>query len=229
MENASEAIIMAGSVMLLLIALTISISSLANIKTQTQSILDSRDQVDMSQDQNGDYINYITTDSSEDVRSVGVASEDVRSVGVDGIISELRRMKKENFTIYIVPIDRYFEFNNQQFKNAKLVYESTKEQKYIDAKNITTTLIPLRKKIIELSMAVEKQTVLFYYTPPPQGQPPIQQPPIQEVNRVFVRELYDKFKNATFKEYIGIYQEKTAEGVSEPNKETKKIITFVQN
>lgn len=219
MENASEAIIMAGSVMLLLIALTISISSLANIKTQTQSILDSRDQVDMSQDQKGDYINYITTDSSEDVRSVGV----------DGIISELRRMKKENFTIYIVPIDRYFEFNNQQFKNAKLVYESTKEQKYIDAKNITTTLIPLRKKIIELSMAVEKQTVLFYYTPPPQGQPPIQQPPIQEVNRVFVRELYDKFKNATFKEYIGIYQEKTAEGVSEPNKETKKIITFVQN
>lgn len=219
MENASEAIIMAGSVMLLLIALTISISSLANIKTQTQSILDSRDQVDMSQDQNGDYINYITTDSSEDVRSVGV----------DGIISELRRMKKENFTIYIVPIDSRFEFKNQQFNNAKLVYEPTKEQKYINANNEPTTLITREKKIIELSMAVEKQTVLFYYTPPPQGQPPIQQPPIQEVNREFVRELYDKFKDATFKEYIGIYQEKTAEGVSEPNKETKKIITFVQN
>lgn len=220
MENASEAIIMAGSVMLLLIALTISISSLANIKTQTQSILDSRDQVDMSQDQNGDYINYIATKDS---------SEDVRSVGVDGIISELRRMKKENFTIYIVPIDSRFEFIKQQFKNAKLVYKSTKKQEYIDAKNRTITLIPQDTTIIELSMAVEKQTVLFYYTPPPQGQPPIQQPPIQEVNREFVRELYDKFKNATFKEYIGIYQEKTAKGVSEPNKETKKIITFVQN
>lgn len=220
MENASEAIIMAGSVMLLLIALTISISSLANIKTQTQSILDSRDQVDMSQDQKGDYINYIATKDS---------SEDVRSVGVDGIISELRRMKKENFTIYIVPIDSRFEFIKQQFKNAKLVYKSTKKQEYIDAKNRTITLIPQDTTIIELSMAVEKQTVLFYYTPPPQGQPPIQQPPIQEVNREFVRELYDKFKDATFKEYIGIYQEKTAEGVSEPNKETKKIITFVQN
>lgn len=218
MENASEAIIMAGSVMLLLIALTISISSLANIKTQTQSILDSRDQVDMSQDQNGDYINYIATKDS---------SEDVRSVGVDGIISELRRMKKENFTIYIVPIDE-IAFDDK-FKNAKLVYKSTKDQYYIDANNEPTKLIRQGTTIIELSMAVEKQTVLFYYTPPPQGQPPIQQPPIQEVNREFVRELYDKFKNATFKEYIGIYQEKTAKGVSEPNKETKKIITFVQN
>lgn len=214
MENASEAIIMAGSVMLLLIALTISISSLANLKNQTQSILDSRDQVDTSQDTSGNYINYITTDSGEDVRSVGV----------DGIISELRRMKKENFTIYIIPnaetsLDGKFSYPT---KFGKLVVTLKKEQKYKDENNTDQELTAPGTKAIKLAMT--DQDILFYYFDSAS-----MTQPISEVNRELVYELYNKFSEATFKEYIGIYQEKTAEGVSDANKETKKIITFVQN
>ena len=38
--------------------------------------------------------------------------------------------------------------------------------------------------------------------------------------------IYKNLKDTNFKEYIGIYQNKTAEGVSDANKATYKIITY---
>ena len=49
MENASEALIMAGSVLLLIIALTVSISSFSRLKVQTDEIVSFSDQVEYTQ------------------------------------------------------------------------------------------------------------------------------------------------------------------------------------
>ena len=50
MENATDALIMAGSVLLLIIALTVTISSLSNLRTQAQDILMERDRLEIAQD-----------------------------------------------------------------------------------------------------------------------------------------------------------------------------------
>ena len=38
--------------------------------------------------------------------------------------------------------------------------------------------------------------------------------------------LYEKIKDKKFKEFLGEYQEKTNDGVSSENKQTKRIITY---
>ena len=98
MENATDAIIMATSVLLLIIALSVSISSLSNLKTQVQDILSQRDEVDLStySVKNGEttttsYNNYIKNNTDIDVRKVKAET----------IITLIRRMRKENYTIYI--------------------------------------------------------------------------------------------------------------------------------
>ena len=212
MENVSDAIILAGSVLLLIIALSISISSLTNLKTQTQNIYDSRDQVVMAQDTSGKYINYITTGSNQDVRSVGVET----------IISELRRMRKESFTIYIAPIENIF-FSNLQFNN-KLLTTLNETQYYTDENNQKQILINNSSQIIKLSMT--DQDIIFYSDLRDETTGQVRK--IQELNKDLVSELYKIFNNKKFKEYIGIYQEKTSKGVSDANKKTNKIITFIQ-
>ena len=212
MENVSDAIILAGSVLLLIIALSISISSLNNLKTQTQEILDSRDQVEMAQDTSGNYINYITTGSNQDVRSVGVET----------IISELRRMRKESFTIYIAPIENIF-FSNLQFNN-KLLTTLNETQYYTDENNQNQILINNGSQVIKLSMT--DQDIIFYSDSRDKTTGQVRK--IQELNKDLVSELYRIFNNTKFKEYIGVYQEKTSEGVSDANKRTNKIITFIQ-
>ena len=64
MENATDALIMAGSVLLLIIALTVTISSLSNLRTQAQDILMERDRLEIAQDSKG-YINYIKNEANK--------------------------------------------------------------------------------------------------------------------------------------------------------------------
>ena len=91
MENATDALIMAGSVLLLIIALTITISSLSNLRMEAQNLLMERDQILITKDSLGDYLNYIKNDDN-----------DVRIVGIETLISAIRRKWKENYNIYIV-------------------------------------------------------------------------------------------------------------------------------
>ena len=90
MENATDALIMAGSVLLLIIALTVTISSLTNLRTQAQDILDDRDQLLATTDESG-YINYLKV----------VEIKMKRIVGIETVMSSIRRMTKEDYTIYI--------------------------------------------------------------------------------------------------------------------------------
>ena len=178
MENATDALIMAGSILLLIIALTVTISSLSNLRTQTQDLLDDRDQLLATTDESG-YINYLKS---------GGKDSDVRIVGIETIISSIRRMWKEDYAIYIetddysgIPNDLQAQVNNEKNveKNYIKLTLSGVGNKYINDNTLTGT-------------------------------------------------IYSKFKDKKFKESIGIYQNKTAEGVSDANKETYKIVTYEQ-
>lgn len=182
MENATEALIMAGSVLLLIIALTVSISSLSNLRTQAQDILMERDRTEITQDSKG-YINYIKNDD-----------KDIRIVGIESVISSIRRMWKEDYTIYLAT-------NN-------LLTGIPEELRVSNVENLSNTQIIQGKNIIKLSQAgVGNQLVK---------------------DEKIITEIYNSLKDKKFKEYIGIYQNKAIEGVSEANKNTYKIITFVE-
>ena len=197
MDNAIHAIIMAGSVLLLIIALTVAISSFTSLKVQVEDIVSAKDQIRYVQDTSGNFLNYLKSTNSDDIRKVQT----------EAIISALRRMRKEDYVMYIAGID-----TGSCEVLPKLLVKG-KEQKY-DIQSI----INENENIVELSM--EKSNIIFY-----NEESGIQS---QELNRKLLSEIYNETKGKIFSEYIGTYEEKTVEGVSSANKKAKKIITFVR-
>ena len=194
MDNATDALIMAGSVLLLIVALTVSISSLTNIRQQFQGILDTRDQIELAK--NGDeYINYLKNDT------------DIRTVEIETIISTIRRMRKESYTIYIYADATAVD----NFESSK--YKETIIETKIATKYGNKTLIPKNKKIIQLNL---KNTNLIFLDP-------------EEYYR-FTGFVYNELKGEKYEEYIGIYEPATSEDVPSADKEKdiRKIITFKQ-
>ena len=92
MENATDALIMAGSVLIFLIALSVCVSSFTTLRTEIDQIIEQTETVDMAQNnENGEYVNYIK--KSDDA---------IRVVGSETVVSSMYRAKKENYVIYIV-------------------------------------------------------------------------------------------------------------------------------
>ena len=89
MENATEALVIAGSIFLLMLALAVGVSSFTNVKGQVDDVLEYRQEVRMATDQEGNYINYIKK------------SNDIRTVSFAEIITAFRRMRQESYDIYI--------------------------------------------------------------------------------------------------------------------------------
>lgn len=189
MENATQALFMAASVLLLIVALTISISSFATLKVQVEDIVDARDEVLLTKDESGGYLNYIKNDDN-----------DVRTVGVETIISAFRRLRKEQYIIYIKAKNE--NLSQIKEKYADLIITTSEAQKYNNSE-----IIEKNTEIIKLSASGAQNRYL-------------------DDDNV-INSLYEILNGNTYKEYIGIYQNK-ADSVSEANKVTYKIITFVQ-
>ena len=137
MENSTDALIMAGSVLLLIIALTVTISSLTNLRTQVQDLFDDRDQLLATTDGSG-YINYLQSGNQEK-----------RNVGIETVITSIRRMTKEDYTIYIKPkkaiTDLGKEYDDIKVSvdgnsNSIKLYLSGVGNKYVNNKNLTKIL-----------------------------------------------------------------------------------------
>lgn len=211
MENASEALIMAGSVLLLIIALTVSISSFSNLRLQVADILNQRDQVQIAKTDGNDYINFIRNDN-----------EDVRTVRTEAILSALRRMRNENYTIYIV--GDFLNMNDLSVITEEsgliLSVEEKNKNKNKQQKYGNQNLFDNSKTIIRLAM--DKDDKIYYSKNSKTKEKE------QKLNKELLDDLYKITNNNLFKEYIGIYQDKTDEGVSQENKQTYKIITFVK-
>lgn len=90
MENASDALVMAGQVLIFIIALTVCISSFTTVKSEVNRIIGEPETIEFAKGDNG-YINYI---ESRDNGST-------RVVGAETVISSMYRAVKENYVIYI--------------------------------------------------------------------------------------------------------------------------------
>ena len=88
-DNLYDALVMAGSVLIFVLALTISMSSFTNMRTQIDLIIDRDTRIEYAKDDTDQYVNYITADS------------DIREVGVEAIVTSLYRVIKENYNVYI--------------------------------------------------------------------------------------------------------------------------------
>ena len=121
-ENLSDAILMAGAMIVFIIALTFSMSSFRVVTKTIDEILQYDSKIDLVTDENHNYLNYETAGNDESKS---------RTVGIETIISSIYRISKENYIVYIntdVNLDstgmtKKSNFNNQ-YKNSTYIPSS---------------------------------------------------------------------------------------------------------
>lgn len=175
MENVSDALIMAGSVLVFIIALSVCISSFTTLRANIDNIVSHTETVNMAEGEEG-YINYIK------------GKKATRTVGSETVVSSVCRAMKENYIVYII------------FKSSVTVPNSVMSTIYNT--NGTTPIVGIR-------IPNDKNYNL-------------------DINKILSDGLYGDIRDKRFDEYLGEYQEKTEEGVSEANKITYRIITYVE-
>lgn len=175
MENVSDALIMAGSVLVFIIALSVCISSFTTLRANIDNIVSHTETVNMAEGEEG-YINYIKGKNA------------IRTVGSETVVSSVCRAMKENYIVYII------------FKSSVNVPNSVMSTIYNT--NGTTPIVGIR-------IPNDKNYNL-------------------DINKILSDGLYKTIRDKRFDEYLGEYQEKTEEGVSEANKITYRIITYVE-
>ena len=173
MENATQALLIAASVLLLIIALTVSISSFTSLKEQVQTWISERTQLETVTDNSGEFLNYLKSSDNA-----------VRLVGPETIMSAIGRIQKENYNIYII------HNNNITGSDDKFLSE-------LDGKNVVK--LTTKNNEIDKYLTGEEE-----------------------------KKIFNLIKNKKYNEHIGIYKEKTDQGVLEAEKTTYKILTFVE-
>lgn len=191
MENASEAIIIAGSIFLLIIALSLSISSFSRVKTQIDDIALSYDKVEYAVDADNKLLNFIESNKKY-----------TRTVQFETIVTTLRRIRKESFDVYIITNENIGDLASA-IKD-KLHESDTFGDIQVNADKtiIRFTLSGVANKYVE-----DKNSDNFDKA---------------------LNLLYNRIGNKEFKEFYGVYKQKTDDGVSDIEKSDMKIITYVQ-
>lgn len=187
MENITDALYMGTAVLIFIVALTVGISSFSSVKTEVESMVNDREAAEMATDSSGRYLNYI---------QVGT---DVRIVDASTVISSIRRVREESYTIYISFKDNTID------SLSDILYDTTSrktavKQVYDTSSNV---IIPENKKILEISLTNDKN-----------------------IDKILCEQFYKKIKDKRFNEYLGTYQNKNV--TSSANKLTYRIITFVE-
>lgn len=197
MENAVDALKIAGSVLLLIIALTVNISTFSRVKTEFEQIINNRENVKYAIDttkEGNTYVNYLKSSGANYARIVKIET----------IVSSIRRLRKENYKVYIV----LNNINDVNSLSSDLKIDLKYDLKYGD-----------------VTLANAGQTVIFYQLGGIQG--------IWTENNnsenfdKSISILYNELKGLDFVEYYGLYKEENA-NISDAEKKDRKIITYVQ-
>ncbi len=156
-----------------------------------------------SKEENGEteYLNYLKNDPNKDVRKVNL----------DAIITTIRRQRKEDYIIYIVP----------NSINSNLTYITEENGFIVNPKsnlNFGERTISTTDRIIELLPGNRK----MLYNDNEENNTAE-----QGININFLNDLYKIANEKNYLEYIGVYKEKE-EGVLEAEKKLRQIITFVE-
>lgn len=188
MENASDALIMAGQVLIFLVALTVCISSYTTLRVQIDRIIGQTETVSLAKDSTG-YINFIESKSSGSIRKVGA----------DTIVSTISRAPKENYVVYIKLLDNKYNYVGSDVVVSKATKDITINGQKIISKD---------DKIIKVTNGYDTN---------------------QNVNSLLKNSFYNVLKDGHFFEYLGEYQDESAEGVSTENKQVKRLITYIES
>ena len=198
MENVSDALYIAGAVLMLVIALTVAMSSFSTIRTQIDEIIQSDAQVDLATEEDGSYINYILSSDQSDIRTVGVET----------IISSMYRVLKENYNLYIKLKD----------PSGLTTINATRKIVYSAPDGTNSTLINAGDRLIEISLAgsgINSEEDIERL--------------LSGTDGLYAKLIKPDGTPKKFKEYLGVYQEATDTSVSEINKATFRVITYIED
>ena len=181
MENASDALVMAGQILIFIIALTVCISSFTTIRAEVNQIVGQKDTIRMAKDGNA-----------------------IRTVKSDTLITAMYRAIKENYVIYL-KLNNYDELDTKYVTFCKAETTSAVEDKN------GNPIIKQDDQLIRVTIGSSESGNNQY------------------VNAMLSKgKLFEKIKNSSFAEYLGEYQSYSATDVSEENKDTYRIITYVE-
>lgn len=136
MENASDAVIMAGQILIFLIALSVCISSFSTLRANVNNIISKNEEIRLAK--SGDtYINFIESRNSKSARVVNS----------DTVISSMYRATKENYIIYI-------KLSNPNIVNQNYITLMTATQDSKIKKSDNTPIIKKNDKIIKITIGV---------------------------------------------------------------------------
>lgn len=193
MENASDALVMAGQILIFIIALTVCISSFTTIRAEVNQIVGQKDTIRMAKD-GDDYINFLQAKDGNAIRTVKS----------DTLITAMYRAIKENYVIYL-KLNNYDELDTKYVTFCKAETTSAVKDKN------GNPIIKQDDQLIRVTIGSSESGNNQY------------------VNAMLSKgKLFEKIKNSSFAEYLGEYQSYSATDVSEENKDTYRIITYVE-
>jgi hypothetical protein len=128
MENASEALIMAGSVLIVIVALSITISSFSQLINTVDEITLKEEILDTATD-DGELLRFYKADS------------EIRQVNASTVMTSIRRASSENYNVYVYSSkndgDLYTFIDTYKDQYPNVFQKSAKEQLYKEETIIT--------------------------------------------------------------------------------------------
>lgn len=144
MENAAEALMMAGSVLIFIIALTVTMSSFTTLRAGIDDLLDQAETIELAKDSEG-YINYMESESEGSIRKVGIET----------IVPTISRAMKENYVVYI-KLNNINDVTYQQpsYENGVFVTVAT-ENVSINIDGTNQTIVSIGDKLIKVTIGYD--------------------------------------------------------------------------
>ena len=203
MENAVDALKMAGAVMLFIIALSVSIVSFGQVREATDSIIDSQDRE----------VTYINGDFYYEATGLE------RQVGLETIIPSVYRVYSERYKVVFEGLDdeTLFTYRTTRGQLIKRITLGSEPNNGIDYEPLTVADRRQNSKVfLNAIIYGDRSNGLFdtWYG----------------VNIILPnKSLYDQLKNKTVTEKLGVYYTNDTEDVPEANKEEKRVIIYEIN
>lgn len=205
MENASDALIMAGEMLIFIVALTVCISSFTKVRVEIDKIVGQKETVQMAKnEENQEYVNYIKSKKNNSIRVVGAET----------LFPSMYRAIKENYVIYI----KLKDYQDDYIKNSGIVLTTaTKDVSAIirnsDGTTSSSKVINNGDSIIKITIGSKTAKIN------------------QNVNAILKdngKKFFNYIKEKEFYEYLGEYQDWAATGVSSEDRAIHRIITYVE-
>ena len=144
MENASDALIMAGQILIFIVALTGCITSFSTVRSGVDNIISETDTVKFARGEEG-YINYIQSDQNKAIRKVGIET----------VVSSMYRASKENYEIYIKLFD-LSSINSLPDDETKVEFYEAEQDLTLKLGDVEKTPIHAHDNLIKIGIGIGK-------------------------------------------------------------------------